>query len=254
MRRFWMSVAMILAGVLAASTAVVAQDDKARAKAMLEKVDDLWRADASYAVMVMHVKTANYERQMEMEAWSKGKRRSLVKISKPRKEKGTATLLLDGAIHTYLPKTDRTIRISAGMMSGSWMGSHFTNDDLVKSSRLSEDYTHAITFEGQRQGRTVIDITLTPLPEAAVMWDRVELTLDAAEGYPIEQRFFDEDGQVARTMTFSEVRNFNGRTIPSVMKVSPRDKPGEYTQITYKKLELGAKVPDRTFSMSNLKR
>ena len=40
-------------------------------------------------------------------------------------------------IHHYLPgallpKVDRTMKVPASMMLGSWMGSHFTNDDLMR--------------------------------------------------------------------------------------------------------------------------
>lgn len=245
-----------VAGVVGHVGSVTAQDAAGAlsAEALLEKIDDLYRADASHSVMEMHIKTANYERSMSMEGWSKGKDRSLVRVLKPLKEKGTATLMSDATIYTYLPRTDRTIRVSSGMMGSSWMGSHFTNDDLVKESRMSEDYTFVISFRGERAGEQVIEVTLTPRPDAPVSWAKVVMVVRAADSLPISQVFYDEDGAVARTMRFSEVRDMGGRKVPTVMRVVPGDKPGEYTEVRYKTLEFGVEIADRVFSVSHLKR
>ena len=128
----------------------VTEESVNRVRVLLSKVDDLWRGQSSYAITSMHVKTEHYERTMRMEGWSKGKEKTLFRIMLPLREKGTSTLKSDNHIYTYLPKTDRTIKLTSGMMMGSWMGSHLTNDDLVKEARLEEDYTAEISFEGMR--------------------------------------------------------------------------------------------------------
>lgn len=228
--------------------------DEARVKALLEKLDDMWRADSSHAVVSMRVKTENYERSMKMESWSRGKDRSLVRILEPRKEKGTATLMRGEEMYTYLPKTDRTIRISSAMMSGSWMGSHFTNDDLVKQSRMAEDYTYKITFEGEREGQKIIEISLVPKEDAAVMWGRISVELRTEDNIPVRQRYYDEDGAVVRTMTFSRIKELGGRPLPTVMRVVPAENPDEFTEMVYEEIEFGVDVPDKLFSLNNLKR
>ena len=146
-----------------------------RAKEILRHIDDLWRGASSYGIFSMQVKTAHYTRNMRMEAWSKGKEKTLVRILEPLKEKGTASLKSGNSIYSYLPRTDRTIRLTSGMMMGSWMGSHFTNDDLVKESRMEEDYHVTISYEGVRNGRKIIEFQLTPKPDAAVVWGKVVL-------------------------------------------------------------------------------
>ncbi len=246
---------MVAGAVLCAVTLCVSSvqaDD--RATKILNAVDDLYRANASHAVISMSVKTKHYERTLEMEAWSQGKENSLIKILSPRKEKGTATLKAGNAIYTYLPKTDRTIRLSSGMMLGSWMGSHLTNDDLVKESRLAEDYTAALTFEGPREGRAVIELTLVPRSDAAVTWGKIVTTVEADTYVPIRTVYYDDDGVAARTMRFTEVREMGGRRVPSVLEMVPADKPGEFTRLTYKELELGIELPASTFSLGRLKR
>ena len=230
-----------------------AQDN--RAKAILDKIDDLYRSDSSESTMEMTVRTEHYKRTLVMEGWSKGKDKSLFRILSPLKEKGTTTLKSGKHVYTYLPKTDRTIRLSAGMMQGSWMGSHFTNDDLVRESRLAEDYTWKITFEGERDGQKVIEITLTAKEDAAVAWARVVLTVSASEDLqPLSQRYYDEDGHLERTMKFEDVKELGGRRLPTKMVMIPADKPDEFTEVVYKKARFDLELSDSIFSKNRLER
>ncbi len=234
-----------------------AQPDAAaieRAKEILRELDDIWRGSSSHSVMTMRVKTANYTREMKLEGWSKGKEKSLVRILRPLKEKGTATLKSENNIYSYLPKTDRTIRLTSGMMMGSWMGSHFTNDDLVRESRMEDDYDPLITFEGERDGIKILEFTLTPKPDAPVVWGRIEAIVTAGDYMPIRYYYYDEDMNIARTFIFSEVEQLAGRPRPKVMKVIPADKPDEYTEVIYEELELEIEIADEFFSIARLKR
>lgn len=225
-----------------------------RAHALLKRVDDLWRGDASHAVMRMRVKTARYERSMAMEAWSQGTDKTLVRIVAPAREKGTATLKAGEAIYTYLPHTDRTLKLNAGMMGGSWMGSHFTNDDLVRESRLSEDYDAAISFEGLRGGAKVVELSLTPKPDAAVVWGKIVTLIDDASLNPITTTYYDEDLKPARAMSFHDLKALGGRQAPSRMRMVPADKPQEYTEMVYESLELDPPLKAGLFSLQNLRR
>lgn len=225
-----------------------------RAREILQQVDDMWRGDSSHTILTMRVKTAHYTRNMRLEGWSKGKEKTLVRILTPLKEKGMATLKSGNNIYSYLPRTDRTIRLTSGMMMGSWMGSHFTNDDLVKESRMDEDYEPTISFEGERDNKNIIEFTLIPKPDAAVVWDKVVLSV-LSDGYlPLIEYYYDEDMNIARTITFSKIEQMAGRLIPTVMRVVPADKPDEFTEIIYEKLELNIKLSDAFFSLSSLKR
>lgn len=240
--------------LLACPALAVGASSVERARRILAEIDDLWRSDASAATVSMRVVTANYSRLVTMESWTLGKDRSLVRILTPLKENGTATLKSGAAIYTYLPKTDRTIRLTSSMMSGSWMGSHFTNDDLVKESRLADDYDPEISFEGVRDGRRIIEFVLTPRPEAVVVWGRIVTTV-LADGYlPLLSRYYDEDGQLARTLNFSEIREMGGRRLPAVMRVVPADKPSEYTELIYEKIAFGLPLTEAFFSLQEIRR
>ncbi len=234
--------------------ASTAQDIRERTSYILNKIDDLWRGESSFAVVSMQVRTEHYTRSMRMEGWSKGKEKTLFKVLEPLREKGTITLKSDNHIYTYLPKTDRTIRLTSGMMMGSWMGSHLTNDDLVKEARLEEDYDAVISFEGERNGVNVIEFTLTPKPDAPVVWGRLMLRVMADSYMPLEERYYDEDMLLARTFTFGNMKMLGGRERPSVLRVVPEDRPDEYTEFVYETLDLNIPVSDAMFSISSLRR
>ncbi|MBK8013120.1 MAG: outer membrane lipoprotein-sorting protein [Deltaproteobacteria bacterium] len=223
-------------------------------EALLDHVDDLFRGQSSETTLSMTVKTAHYERTMTMKAWSLGTDRTLIRILAPLKEKGSATLKSENAVYTYLPKTDRTIRLTSGMMGGSWMGSHFTNDDLVKEYRLRRDYTATITFEGPRDGQRIVEITLKPRPEAAVVWGKLVLTIDADARLPLEYAYFDEDMRTVRVATFSDVADLGGRRLPRTMTMKPTDKPDEFTRITYETMKFDVPLAKDQFSVSALRR
>lgn len=221
---------------------------------ILNKLDDMFRGESSHSTIVMKIKTAHYERTMEMEGWSKGKEKSLITILRPLKERGTTTLKSDNNIFTYLPKTDRTIRITSGMMMGSWMGSHLTNDDLVKESRMSEDYDAKITFEGERNREKIIEITLIPKPDAAVVWGKIVVEVLADSYLPTNERYYSEDMELERSMHFEAIKIIGGRLIPTIFRVVPADKPGEYTEIIYQKIEFDIKLDESLFSISSLRK
>ncbi|HEB62963.1 MAG TPA: outer membrane lipoprotein-sorting protein [Gammaproteobacteria bacterium] len=224
------------------------------ASEILRSIDDLWRGKSSHAITTMRVKTRHYTRTMKMEGWSKGKEKTLFRVLEPLKERGTITLKSGVNVYTYLPKTDRKIRLTSGMMMGRWMGSHLTNDDLVKESRLEDDYDAKITFEGVRDGKNIIEFTLIPKADAAVVWGKLILVVLTDSLTPLSEVFYDEDMKVARTFSFTGMKLLGGRQRPSIMRVVPADKPEEFTEFVYESLELDIEISDQFFSTSNLKR
>lgn len=224
------------------------------ARQILDKVDDLYRGASSNGKMTMKIITKHWTRTLSMEFWSKGKEMSLVRILSPKKEKGTATLRSGNEIWNYLPKVKRVIKLPSSMMSASWMGSHFTNDDLVKESRMADDYTFTITFEGQRDGQDVVELTCIPLPDAAIVWGKVLTVVRKKDYQPISITYFDEDMALVRTMTFSEITLINDRTVPMVMTVVPEDNPNEKTTVRYNEITFNVELEDKFFSMRNLQR
>ena len=228
--------------------------DRHSPRAIIDRVDRVLRGASSRGVATMRVITRHWERSLTMEVWSLGNDYSLVRVLSPAKEAGTSTLKASRDIWNYLPKVDRTIKIPASMMMGSWMGSHFTNDDLVKESRLVEDYEIETTFEGTRETVKLWEFTLTPRPEAAVVWGKIEYRVRQRDFMPLQARYFDEEGELVRTLTFSDFRRMGGRLVPAHMDMQPHDKPGERTSVSYDELQFNLDIDKSFFSLRTLRR
>ena len=243
---------IVACACLAAAAPAAAQVD---AHEIIDRVDRLLRGDSSRGVATMEVVTEHWERRMTMEIWSLGTDYSLIRLRAPQREAGTATLKADADIWNYLPKVDRTIKVPASMMGGAWMGSHFTNDDLVKESRLVEDYDIELAFEGDDpDGGAVWEFRLTPKPDAAVVWGRIDYRIRQSDDMPLWAKFYDEDGELMRTMEHGEYAEFGDRVVPGVMNVYPADKPDERTTIRYEELEFDVDLEPSFFSLRSLQR
>lgn len=223
------------------------------ARDIIDRVDRLMRGESSRGRVEMQIATEHWSRGLEMEVWSLGTEYSLVRVTAPPREEGMATLKADQEVWNYLPRVDRTIKVPPSLMMGSWMGSHFTNDDLVKESRIVEDYDIAIAFEGTRDGVAVWEFVLTPKPDAAVFWGRIEEQVRRDDLMPVWAKYYDERGTLSRTITFSEFRRLGGRLVPAVMTVVPTDKPDERTVIRYRSLEFDIDLQPSFFSLRQLR-
>jgi len=215
---------------------------------LLNATDDSTRGENSISTIGMEVHTQRFDRTMTMEVWAEGQERTLVRILTPVKDEGTATLKVGDDMWNYLPKIDRTMKIPPGMMGGSWMGSHFSNDDLVKDSRLSEEFDYELSDKTDE----IYTIICTPKPDTAVVWGSVVVRV-RADLIPIDVQYFDDDGDLSRTMTFDGVKELDGRLVPTVVTLIPANEPGEYTRITTIQADYDATIDDRVFSLQALR-
>jgi len=242
-----------VATALVAAAATAAPVRAQTAKDIIDRVDRLLRGESSHGSVEMQIKTEHWSRSLQMEVWSLGTEYSLVRVTAPPREAGTATLKAGQEVWNYLPRVDRTIKVPPSLMMGSWMGSHFTNDDLVKESRLVDDYDIEMDFQGDRSGVQVWEFRLTPKPEAPVVWGRIEYQVRQADLMPTWVRYYDEDGTLVRTMTFSDYERMGGRLVPARMVVVPEDKPDESTTLLYHDLEFDIGLKPDFFSLRNLR-
>jgi hypothetical protein len=219
-------------------------------KHVLDRLDDLYRADSSISEMTLTVTKPRRTRTLTMKAWTLGKDKALIVIEAPAREKGTATLKIGKNLWNYMPRIARTIRIPPSMMMSAWMGSDFTNDDIVRESSLLED------FEAELAGRSANPegwiINLKAKEGTVGLWDRIEYVMTLDGTLPLEARYYDRRERLARVLTFSEVREFDGRAVPTRMVVAPTDKEGYKTVLVYDELEFGAEVPESMFTLSEL--
>lgn len=219
---------------------------------LIQRTERVLEGSASVAVMTMTIKTPTYERAVKLKIWTKGRDYALVRVLEggPR-ETGMMTLKREKQLWNYLPQAGRVMKLPTGMMGDSWMGSDFTNDDLVKGSSIATDFTAKVEKTIAHEGRQAWFVTLTPKADAKVVWGKVELVLDRATCIPLEQRFFDEDGVLARRMTYADLKPVSWRTFPMKLSVFPADK-GRSTAMAYESVVLDGDVPDDTFSLRRL--
>ena len=253
-RRYW-TVRTLVTQLLNTSLLVLLSSplQAQTAREIIDRVDRLLRGESSRGRITMEITTEHWSRSLDMEIWSLGVEHSLVRVQSPAREAGTATLKAGQEVWNYLPRVDRTIKVPPSLMMGSWMGSHFTNDDLVKESQIVDDYDFEISFEGEREGVEVWEFQLTPRPEAPVIWGRIDEQVRKADLMPTWIRYYDEDGDLVRTLTFSDYRTMGGRLVPASMLVIPADKPEEHTVLTYHELDFGISLDENFFSLRNLR-
>ncbi len=214
-------------------------------------MDEVYRSKTAVARIEMEIHKAGRTRAMRMKMWSKGQSHSLIVLESPQRDKGTATLKVEKNLWNYLPKISRTIRIPPSMMLGSWMGSDFTNDDLVKDASYQDDFN--ATWAGPSKDHDGWVLNLDAKAGKVGLWKRIEMTVTRDGTLPVEAKYFDRKMRLARTMYFEEVKTMGGRRIPSVMRIVPADKKGQSTVMRYLEIKFDAKVPDSTFSLTRLK-
>ncbi len=227
-------------------------DEKPDVVALVRRTEQLMDGRSSISVMVMKIVTPSWNRQLKLKVWAKGRDLALVRVVEagPR-ETGMMTLKREKQLWNYLPQAGRVMKLPSGMLGDSWLGSDFTNDDLVKGSSIVDDYTAGAPKVVQQDGKSAWHVTLTPKPNAVVVWGKVELVVDRATCVPLAQRYYDEDGQVARQLDFADVRQVGWRAFPGRVTVTPAEK-GRQTIITYDSQEFDVDIPDDTFSLHRL--
>jgi outer membrane lipoprotein-sorting protein len=221
---------------------------------VIAKADKVLRGNSSRSELVIRIVRPSWEREMAMKSWSKGDDYSAVLITSPAKDKGTVFLKRDNEVWNWVPAIERTIKLPPSMMSQSWMGTDFTNDDLVREFSVVNDYTHAFDGEETIQGRKCWVIIMTPKPDAAVVWGKVKVWVDQKDYLQLKVENYDEDGYLVNSMTGSEIRTMGGRTMATRMEMVPADEPGNKTIMIYKEIEFNIPIEDEFFSTNNMKR
>ncbi len=220
---------------------------------VLDGVDNLWFSSKSSADMTMSVKTSHYDRVLKLTYWTSGLDKAVVKINFPPSEKGTVTLRLGSDMYNYLPNVDKTVKVSAALRSASWMGSHFSNEDLVHSAYLARDYDGTIVESKKKGSTTVWTVDLVPKKGSAVVWSKIRMIVEKERRIPQSQVFFDERGTKVRTLAFSDIKKLGGKMVPGKIMVTPADLPGEHTEMVYETIRHGVKFDSGFFSLERLK-
>jgi outer membrane lipoprotein-sorting protein len=213
---------------------------------------EYWRGKASIGTVQMLIHREDWERRMTIKAWTRGQKDSLFYIAAPPKDYGNGTLKKGREMWIYNPKINRVVKVPPSMMSQSWMGSDFSNNDLAKSDSLLLDYDHSIVGTEMHEGKKVYIIKSIPKPNAPVVWGMQRLKIREDHIW-LSEEFFDEDLQPVKAMTAMEIQLLGGKLFPRVWRMRNVDEADRYTQLTYEALEFKSSLPDRLFTLSSLK-
>jgi len=220
---------------------------------IVKKADQKMRGQSSYAEMSMTIIRPSWTREVSMKTWALGTEYSLILITGPARDKGVAYLKRGNEIWNWQPTIDRVVKLPSSMMSQSWMGSDFTNDDLVQESSIVKDYTHKMLGDSTIENIAVYKMELTPKPNAAVVWGKMILYVSKDNYYQLLTRFYDEDMYLINTMRGSDIQQFDDRKIPSKLTVIPADEEGQKTVMQYKNMQFNIDIKPSFFSIQNMK-
>jgi outer membrane lipoprotein-sorting protein len=242
----------VLILVLLGSDALISQS--LTAKQIVTKADNLQRGETGFSIFSMTIVRPKWTRTIEMKNWSKGRDYAMTYITAPAKDKGQVFLKRKNEMWNWVPSISRMIKIPPSMMSQGWMGSDYTNDDILKESSIMVDYNQKIIGEEKIDGIDCYKIELMPKEEAAVVWGKVLKWISKEEFWQLKTEYFDEDNELIRTEIASEVKQFDDRKLPSLLKIIPADKPGQRTEVRVLSSKFNIKLDEGFFSQQNMKR
>jgi len=211
-----------------------------------------WRGLASDGVMTMVIHRPDWERSMTMRAWTKGDDRSLVRVLEPKKDRGNGTLTDDNSMWSYSPKVNRVIKIPSSMMGQSWMGSDFSNKDIARADDIVDEYDHSILSVAELDGVTTYEIESIPHEDAAVVWGKEVMSI-RDDHVLATHKFFDQDGELVKTLTSLEIGEMGGRVIALRQRMSKVETPDEWTEIQVVSVDYEVDLKDSLFTLSNLR-
>ena len=244
--------AFSLAAFLTTGTTADTTVTDADVKQVIKDIDELYRSTSSYSEIEMEIVTPHWQRTLAMDCWTRGLNKTFIRIRAPQKEKGVATLRIENEMWNYLPKTNKVIKVPPSMMMSSWMGSDFTNDDLVKEFSLFEDYTYKlITVDSARDD--LLYINCIPSEDLPIVWGNIVIAARRSDHLPAWQKYYDEKGKLMRVLRYKDIKAFGKRTLPAEMEMIPQTKEGHKTVIRYLQLDFDVKVDDEVFSLRNLR-
>ena len=241
---------LFLAAVLAMPANVYA-DDRDASQVVKDAIDH-WRGLTSDTVMTMVIHRPDWERSMTMRAWTKGDDQSLVRVLEPKKDRGNGTLTDGDNMWSYSPKVNRVIKIPSSMMNQSWMGSDFSNKDIARADTIIDQYDHSFLSTEVIDGMTVYEIEAIPHEDAAVVWGKEVLRI-RGDQIIMQHSFFDQDGELVKTLVSLKVGEMGGRTAALQQRMSKTESPDEWTEVIIESAEYEVELKDSLFTQSNLR-
>jgi outer membrane lipoprotein-sorting protein len=225
------------------------------ASEIVRKADEKFNGEKSgISIMVMTIVRPAWERTVEFKNWTQGRGNSLTLITAPAKDVGQTFLKRGQEMWNWNPSINRLIKLPPSMMSQGWMGSDYTNDDILKESSVVNDYSHEIVAEEYIGERLCYKIRLIAKEDASVVWGHQFRWIDKKDLLVLKTELYDEDGYLVRTELGSEIKVMDGRNIPTLLELIPSDEKGNKTIVVIKDIRFNVPIEESFFSQQNMKR
>ncbi|MFP4046559.1 MAG: outer membrane lipoprotein-sorting protein [Bacteroidales bacterium] len=222
---------------------------------IMEKAEDQWQGEeSSISRMTMKIVRPSWERTIKMKSWIKGRNYALTLITSPANERGQTFLKRENDMWHWMPSIDRLIKLPPSMMSEGWMGSDYTNDDILKESSIVVDYNHKVIGEEKVNGTNCYQIELIPKEDAAVVWGKVLKWISKEHFLQMKSEYYDEDGELVRTEIAEETKKMDDRYVPTYVEILPADEDDKKTVLILEDIQFNRDIPDDFFSQQNMKR
>lgn len=242
---------LILGLILFSLASAFGQD----AKEIVKKADEKWNGEkSSQGTMTMTIVRPTWERTIQFKIWTLGRDYSMTLITSPAKEKGQAFLKRETEMWNWMPSISRMIKLPPSMMADGWMGSDYTNDDILKESSMVVDFTHKIVGSEIIDGWDCWKIEMLPNEDAAVVWGKIIKWISKDEYLMMKSEYYDEDDYLVKTEFGSDVKVMDGRKIPCKIEIVPADKENQKTVVILDDIEFNVSIQDSFFSQQNMKR
>lgn len=234
-----------------ASTCVLSAE--LTAHEVVRQSDQQMRGKSGYNEITMNIIRPDWSRSMSMKSWSKGLDLSLVLITAPAKDKGSVSLKRANEMWSWIPSIEKVIKIAPSMLGQSWMGSDFTNDDLINQSSIVVDFEHKFVGEALIDGEMTWVIDAKAKPNAPVVWSKVKLWISKKSYLQRKVESYDEFDELINTMLTFDVKELGGRMLATRMEMIPADKPGNKTEMITHEAKFDFEIGDDFFSQSQMK-
>lgn len=219
----------------------------------IKKADEQMRGNTSQVELTIKTIRPTWTRTLEVKSWTKGHDYTMILIQAPAREKGIVFLKRKKEVWNWLPALERSIKLPPSVMSQSWMGTDFTNDDLVKESSIITDYDHRNIGDTIINSRPCVVIESLPKLEAAVVWGKLIVCIDKENFLELHTKFYDEEGNLISIMNAFDVKIMDGRLIPTHFEMIPEDKRGQKTEMYYRSVFYNRQIEDVFFTTENMK-
>ena len=254
MKRYVKSIIIILAGLLISPAFQTTGAQQLTAAEIVRKADEKFNGEMSgYSVMSMTIIRPTWQRTVEFRSWSLENDYALTLITAPAREKGQTFLKRGNEMWSWNPAINRLIKLPPSMMSQGWMGSDYTNDDILRESSVVNDYSHTLEGEEEVGGRLCHRIKLTAREDAGVLWGSQIWWVDKNDFIIMKVELYDEDGYLVRTERGADLKIMDGRLIPSTIELVPAEEEGKKTILKILEVKFNIAIEESFFSQQNMK-